>query len=123
MANVDAGEGWLIFRLPPAELGVHPTMDGSENGTHELYLMCDDVQETVADLKKKGVEFTGPVKDHGWGLLVSLRIPGGGEMGLYEPRHPTFVPAAKAKARGASKKAAKAPAKRRTARARAAARR
>ena len=84
-------------------------MDGSENGTHELYLMCDDVQRTVADLKKKGVEFTGPVKDHGWGLLTHLRIPGGGEMGLYEPRHPTFVPAAKARARGASKKAAKAP--------------
>ncbi len=86
---VDAGHGWLIFGLPPAELGVHPVED---NARHELYLMCDDVHATVAELKGKGVEFTQPVVDQGWGLLTRLRVPGGGEMGLYQPRHPTAIP-------------------------------
>jgi catechol 2,3-dioxygenase-like lactoylglutathione lyase family enzyme len=83
--SVDAGGGWLIFALPPAELAAHPA-DG--DGRHEMYLMCDDIEATVAELKAKGVEFTSPVKDEGWGLLTSLVVPGGGEMGLYEPRHP-----------------------------------
>jgi catechol 2,3-dioxygenase-like lactoylglutathione lyase family enzyme len=83
--HVDAGDGWLIFALPPAEVAVHPDEHG---GRHELYLMCDDINATVAELKGKGVEFTTPVSDQGWGLLTSLKVPGGGELGLYQPRHP-----------------------------------
>jgi catechol 2,3-dioxygenase-like lactoylglutathione lyase family enzyme len=83
--SVDAGGGWLIFALPPAELAAHPADAG---GRHELYLMCDEIESTVADLKAKGVEFTAPVSDQGFGLLTSIRLPGGGELGLYEPRHP-----------------------------------
>ncbi|MES2637976.1 MAG: VOC family protein [Myxococcota bacterium] len=82
---VDAGHGWLIFALPPAELGIHPT-EGA--GKHELYLMCDDIEATVAELTQKGVTFGGPVSDQGWGLLVTIKVPGGGDLGLYEPRHP-----------------------------------
>ena len=87
-SSVDAGHGWLIFALPPAELAAHPT---DENEHHELYLMCDDIHAAVAELKSKGVEFTRPVTDQGWGLLTRLRIPGGGEMGLYQPKHPTAI--------------------------------
>ncbi|UUN25832.1 VOC family protein [Streptomyces sp. FIT100] len=82
--HVDAGGGWLIFKLPPAEVAVHP-VEGAE--AHELYLMCDDVEATVAELTARGVEFTQPVTDAGWGLLTRLRLPGGGEVGMYEPRH------------------------------------
>jgi catechol 2,3-dioxygenase-like lactoylglutathione lyase family enzyme len=82
--NVDAGGGWLIFKLPPGEVAVHPT-DGA--ASHELYLMCDDVTATVEQLTAKGVR-CGPVSDQGWGLLTSVQLPGGGELGLYEPRHP-----------------------------------
>lgn len=82
--NVDAGGGWLIFKLPPAEVAVHPS---EAAGPHELYLMCDDVTATVRRLADKGVR-CGPVKDEGWGLLTSIALPGGGELGLYEPRHP-----------------------------------
>jgi catechol 2,3-dioxygenase-like lactoylglutathione lyase family enzyme len=93
MEHVDAGDGWLIFRLPPAEVGVHPT-DAEASGRHELYLVCDDIQATVRDLQEKGVEFVADVSDEGWGLLTAMQIPGGGTMGLYEPRHPTaFVQA------------------------------
>ena len=88
-SSVDAGRGWLIFALPPAELAVHPDEGPSRQ---ELYLMCDDVHTTVAELKSKGVEFTCPVRDQRWGLLTRFRIPGGGEMGLYQPRHPTAIP-------------------------------
>jgi hypothetical protein len=83
--SVDAGEGWLIFVLPPTELAVHPT-DGPSR--HELYLLCDDVNATVADLKAKDVEFSQPISDEGWGLLTAVRLPGGAELGIYEPRHP-----------------------------------
>jgi catechol 2,3-dioxygenase-like lactoylglutathione lyase family enzyme len=83
--SVDAGGGWLIFRLPPAELAAHPTEDG---GRYQLYLMCDDIEATVAELGEKGVEFGGPVSDEGFGLLTAIKLPGGGELGLYEPRHP-----------------------------------
>jgi catechol 2,3-dioxygenase-like lactoylglutathione lyase family enzyme len=86
LSSVDAGGGWLIFALPPAELAAHPA-DG--DGHHELYLMCDDVQATVEELTVKGVEFTQPVGDQGFGLMTALRLPGGGELGLYEPRHPS----------------------------------
>ena len=84
--SVDAGGGWLIFALPPAELAAHPTDD---DGHHELYLMCDDVGATVRELDAKGVEFTRPVSDEGFGLVTAMRIPGGGELSLYEPRHPS----------------------------------
>jgi len=82
--HVDAGGGWLIFRLPPAEAAVHPA-DGPES--HELYLMCDDVDATMSELAAKGVQFTQPVTEARWGRLTSLRLPGGGELGMYEPRH------------------------------------
>jgi catechol 2,3-dioxygenase-like lactoylglutathione lyase family enzyme len=82
--HVDAGGGWLIFKLPPAEVAVHPTENA---GSHELYLMCDDVTATIAQLDAKGVQ-CGPVSDEGWGLLTTIRMPGGGDLGLYEPRHP-----------------------------------
>ena len=81
---VDAGHGWLIFKLPPTELAVHLT-DGPE--TQELYLMCDDVDETVKNLTARGVEFTQPVTDERWGRLTRFRLPGGSEVGMYEPRH------------------------------------
>ena len=88
LPHVDAGDGWLIFRAPPAELAVHPTAADS-SGRHELYLMCDDVTATVDDLTAKGVRFTSPVTDRGFGLMTTLEVPGAGELGLYEPRHPT----------------------------------
>jgi catechol 2,3-dioxygenase-like lactoylglutathione lyase family enzyme len=84
--SVDAGGGWLIFALPPAELAAHPA---DEEGRHELYLMCDDVHATVDDLKRNGVEFTSPISDEGFGLVTRVKLPGGGELGLYEPRHPS----------------------------------
>jgi catechol 2,3-dioxygenase-like lactoylglutathione lyase family enzyme len=85
---VDAGGGWLIFALPPAELAAHPA---EESGSHELYLMTDDITATVRDLETKGVEFTGPVTEQGFGLMTRLKLPGGGELGLYEPKHPTAI--------------------------------
>jgi len=86
LPSVDAGGGWLIFALPPAELAAHPA-DG--DAVHELYLMCDDLDSTVADLRSKGVEFTNEVTDEGFGLMTALRLPGGSELSLYEPRHPS----------------------------------
>jgi catechol 2,3-dioxygenase-like lactoylglutathione lyase family enzyme len=82
--HVDAGGGWLIYKLPPGEVAVHPT-EGPQS--HELYLMCDDITATVEQLSAKGVT-CAEVSDEGWGLLTSIRLPGGGELGLYEPRHP-----------------------------------
>jgi hypothetical protein len=82
--HVDAGGGWLIFALPPAELAVHP----GENA-YDLYLMCDDIEATVAELRSRQVEFIRDVSDQGWGLLSAIKLPGGGELGLYEPKHPT----------------------------------
>jgi hypothetical protein len=84
--SVDAGQGWLIFALPPAELAAHPTGGAS---SHELYLMCDDIHATIDELKRKGADIAGPVSDRGWGLITTLTLPGGTELGLYEPRHPT----------------------------------
>jgi catechol 2,3-dioxygenase-like lactoylglutathione lyase family enzyme len=86
LRNVDAGGGWLIFALPPGEIAAHPT---DEAGHQELYFMCDDIEGTVEDLKGKGVEFSGPISDEGFGLMTAMKVPGGGEIGLYEPRHPT----------------------------------
>lgn len=100
LRSVDAGGGWLIFAMPPAELGIHPTGDevpNSEHGRHRLYLMCDDIQKTMAELKTKGVEFTKPVEDEGWGLHTMFKVPGGGEMSLYQARHATAIGAASAR--------------------------
>ena len=84
--HVDAGGGWLIFRLPPAELAVHP----SEGPTgHELYLMCDDIEATVEELRGKGVEFTTGITDAGWGLITRLALPDGSELAVYQPKHPS----------------------------------
>jgi catechol 2,3-dioxygenase-like lactoylglutathione lyase family enzyme len=86
LRSVDAGGGWLIFALPPAELAVHPA-DG--DGRPELYLMCDDIQATLAELRAKGVETAREVSDQGWGLLAAIRLPDGGELPIYQPRHPS----------------------------------
>ncbi len=87
---VDDGDGWLIFKLPPAELGVHPAMDdGRGTDTMRLSLMCDDVAATAEDLAAKGVEFTTPIEDRGYGLVTTLRVPGGVTLDLYEPHHAT----------------------------------
>jgi catechol 2,3-dioxygenase-like lactoylglutathione lyase family enzyme len=86
LPHVDAGGGWLIFRSPPAELAVHPT-EPSDSGRHALYLVCDDIDATVADLAAKGVTCS-EVTDEGWGLLTSVRVPGAGTIGLYEAKHP-----------------------------------
>ncbi len=86
LPSVDAGGGWLIFALPPAELAAHPA-DGDSH--HELYLMCDDVRTTVQELRDKGVDFTRDITDEGFGLMTAFRLPGGSELSLYEPRHPS----------------------------------
>ncbi len=86
LRSVDAGDGWLIFALPPAELAVHPT---DEDGGHQLYLMCEDVHATVAELRRNGIELTREISDEGFGLVTALRLPGGSELALYEPRHPS----------------------------------
>lgn len=85
-AGVDAGGGWLIFKLPPAELAVHPT-DGIEK--HEFYLMCDDLEKTVAELTAKGVTISEPISNQGWGKLASIKLPSGADLGIYQPLHPT----------------------------------
>jgi hypothetical protein len=84
--SVDAGGGWSILQLPPGEVAVHPA---ETSGAVELYLVCDDVDATVAELSARGVAFDGDVSDQGWGRLISVRLPGGGRIGLYEARHPT----------------------------------
>ena len=86
LASVDAGRGWLIFALPPAELAVHPT-DGESR--QELYLMCDDIQATLSELRGRGIEVARDVSDQGWGLLAAIRLPDGSELPIYEPRHPS----------------------------------
>ena len=84
---VDVHDGWLIFQQPPSELAVHP--EGEPTGKHELYLMCDDIEATMADLAAKGVQFTTPVREASFGLMTAIQLPGSGEIGLYQPRHPT----------------------------------
>jgi predicted enzyme related to lactoylglutathione lyase len=89
LPNVDAGGGWLIFALPPAELGIHPH-DGEPH--HQLYLMCDDIYATMDQLRKKGVEFTQPIREAGFGLLTALRLPDGETLYLYQPKHASPLP-------------------------------
>ncbi len=86
LPSIDAGGGWPIFALPPAEVATHPAGGA---GRHELYLMCDDIHATVADLEAKGVEFTRPIAEERWGSVTAIALPGGGELGLYEPKHPS----------------------------------
>ena len=86
LPSVDAGGGWPIFALPPAELAVHPA---EGDGRHELYLMCDDIHATLADLRDRGAEIAREAADQGWGLLAAIRLPDGGELPIYEPRHPS----------------------------------
>src|SRR5579862_6846127 len=83
LPSVDAGGGWLIFAMPPAELAVHPG-----ETRHELYLMCDDIHATLAELRGKGVEVAREVSDERWGLVAAIRLPDGSELPIYEPRHP-----------------------------------
>jgi predicted enzyme related to lactoylglutathione lyase len=83
--HLDSGGGWLIFALPPAELGVHPT---DAEPRHELYLMCDDVERTAAELRAKGTEFEGGIEDVGFGRLATIRLPSGATLPMYEPSHP-----------------------------------
>jgi catechol 2,3-dioxygenase-like lactoylglutathione lyase family enzyme len=96
LPSLDEGDGWLYFALPPAELACHSgagRIEGREEGRSELFLMCRDVAATRAKLEAKGVEFTQPVSEEPWGLLTRLKVPGFGELGLYEPRHPSPLPA------------------------------
>jgi catechol 2,3-dioxygenase-like lactoylglutathione lyase family enzyme len=86
LKSVDAGGGWLIYALPPAELAAHPT-DGPPR--HELFLMCEDIRATMAELEAKGVEFVEPVSEQRWGLVTAFAVPGAGKLSLYEPRHPS----------------------------------
>ena len=84
LSSVDAGHGWLIFALPPAEVAIHPAQ---ENGRHELYFMCKDLKTEISSLGEKGV-ICSEVQEERWGSLTHIRLPGGGEIGLYQPKHP-----------------------------------
>ncbi len=84
LQGVDAGDGWLIFALPPSELAVHPAAEARQ----ELYLMCGDLEATMAGLETKGATFEMPVREASWGRVVTMVVPGGTRLALYEPRHP-----------------------------------
>jgi hypothetical protein len=84
-AHVDAGHGWLIFALPPAEVAVHPA---EKNDTHELFFMCDDVAAFIAEMAKKGVACSS-IDEQRWGSITHLTLPGGGRIGVYQPKHPS----------------------------------
>jgi catechol 2,3-dioxygenase-like lactoylglutathione lyase family enzyme len=94
MDSVDAGRGWLIFALPPGELACHPADEGS-GGVAEPFLMCTDLEATRRELESKGVEFVAPVTDQRFGRMTRFKVPGFGELGLYEPHHPSPLPAFK----------------------------
>jgi len=87
--SVDAGGGWLIFALPPAELGVHPAESPTHDPgvRHQVTFMCDDIRSTVAELRSKGVQIDGEPKDEGYGIVTTMTLPGGVKVMLYEPRH------------------------------------
>jgi hypothetical protein len=89
LKSVDAGHGWLIFKMPPSELGVHPTEGSASDsrGVHQISFMCDNIHATVAELRKKGVEFVGEPKNEGFGIVVTMVLPGEVRVLLYEPRH------------------------------------
>jgi catechol 2,3-dioxygenase-like lactoylglutathione lyase family enzyme len=91
--HVDLGDGWLVFALPPAELGIHPAEGPTyETGArHQLTLMCDDIATTVEDLRGRGVDIRGEPEDEGWGITTTIVLPGDVDIMLYEPRHPTAI--------------------------------
>jgi hypothetical protein len=103
LPNVDVGEGWLIFGLPPSEVAVHPS---SKNSLHEFYLMCADVEAFVAEMGKRSIA-CAPVADQGWGLLTQITLPGGGKLGVYQPRHARPKAMSLPGAGGAGRKTAK----------------
>jgi hypothetical protein len=100
LPSVDVGEGWLIFGLPPAELAVHPS---NKNNVHEFYFMCDDIQALKAAMRERGIK-CATVQNQGWGLLTQVTLPGGGKLGIYQPRH------ARPKGMSVRRKTRKAPA-------------
>lgn len=83
LTNVDVGDGWLIFGLPPAEMAVHPS---DKNDVHEFYLLCDSIDALVADMKRRNIS-SSAVEEAGWGLITRLKLSGGGHLGIYQPRH------------------------------------
>ena len=83
----DVGEGWLIFDAPEGDIGVHPVEEGSASGTHSISFYCDDIEQTVAELEGRGVEFTGGIVDQGFGLVTHFTMPGNVEVNLYQPRY------------------------------------
>jgi predicted enzyme related to lactoylglutathione lyase len=106
LPHTDVGQGWLIFDLPEADLGVHPIDESGQppSGTHDISFYCDDIQGTVAGMKQRGVEFDGEIADHGYGFVTHFTMPGGARVQLYEPKYskakkPAAKPKAKAKAK------------------------
>ena len=87
LKSVDAGHGWLIFALPPSEAAFHPAQ---ENGAHELFFMCDNLLEEMASLSRKAVEFS-EIQEARWGSIVKMRLPGGSDISLYQPKHPVAL--------------------------------
>jgi hypothetical protein len=116
MPSVDAGGGFLLFGVPPTEIAVH----GGSNGSHELYLMCDDVAKFISDMAARGLSAT-PAQNQGWGIVTQLTLPGGGKLGVYQPQHkrPKAMGAGRAAAapKRKAKTAAKKPARKTAARA------
>jgi hypothetical protein len=117
LPNVDVGDGWLIFGLPPAEVAFHPS---NENDVHEFYLMCDDVEALISELQNHSIACS-PVENQGWGLLTQVTLPGGGKLGIYQPRHarPKTMSLGKAAKKPATRKkptqkTARKPAKKKT---------
>jgi hypothetical protein len=103
LPHVDVGHGWLIFGLPPAEVAIHPS---EKNDIHEFYLMCDDVKEFVAAMKSHNIA-CDEIQDQGWGVLTRLTLPGGGKIGVYQPRHARPKPSFKAAKTGNRRRARK----------------
>jgi hypothetical protein len=105
LPHIDVGHGWLIFGLPPAEVAVHPA---DKNDVHELYLMCDDLEGFIEEMRKGNLT-CGPVETQGWGLVSHVMLPGGGRMGVYQPRHarPQMVKAEQKPAKPSGKSRAK----------------
>jgi hypothetical protein len=114
LPHVDVGHGWAIFGLPPAEIAVHP---GEKNGAQELYLMCDDIEAFVAEMSAHNM-VCGPIQNQGWGMLTQLTLPGGGTLGVYQPRHARPEPmTAATPAKKSARRIAKQPPKKSTKRA------
>ena len=106
LTHVDVGEGWLIFGLPPAEVAIHPA---EENNVHEFYFMCRDIDDFLAAMKKHGIA-CDPVESQDWGHVTQITLPGGGNLGVYQPRHPRPAPMGTAKAPAVAKRPARKPA-------------